>query len=136
MPLSGRIAVDVEFTDSTTSGVTQNLKRVALKYANEYTTGQVAIVSGTCGTSNTSISLSSPGFKNSQGSPVSFSSILRFAFSATPVAQLSNSIGGVVAYSRDGNLAIGNPAVTSQGYIIKTVGTVATASYTLVLYGT
>lgn len=131
----GRIAVDVLFTDSTTSSDEQSLKTVTLQDATEYTTGKVAIVSGTCGTSAVSVTTSPSVYRNSSGSLVSFATVERIAFVATPDATVDvqqRSAGGDNSItSRNGQVAVvDTPAIT---FVYTTAGT---ASYTLVIYGT
>jgi hypothetical protein len=62
MAIDGRINVDVLFHD--TDG-TASLKVVSLEDSTAYTTGQVAIVTGTCGTTAVTINASSLTYKDS-----------------------------------------------------------------------
>jgi len=77
MAINGRINVDVLFhdTDGTTS-----LKVVSLEDSTEYTTGKVAIVTGTVGTAAVAISTQPSSYKDASGSLVSFSSVERVVF--------------------------------------------------------
>jgi hypothetical protein len=135
MSIEGRIAIDVSFSDSTTSSGVQSLKKISLVDTTAYTTGKVAIVTGTCNTSSDNVvSLSSPGYRDSSGQVVSFSNITRVAFHATRSTGL---FAGIVNYGRsDGNVSVTNFEVPLgvTGFILRT--TAGTASYTLVLYGT
>jgi hypothetical protein len=81
MAIDGRINVDVLFhdTDGTTS-----LKVVSLEDSTAYTTGKVAIVTGTCGTTEVSVSISPGTYRDASGAIVNFTSVSRFAFAATP----------------------------------------------------
>lgn len=131
----GRIAIDVQFTDSTTSGGVQSLKTITLQDATEYTIGKVAVVTGTCGTAAVTIATSPSVYRDSAGSLVSFATIERVAFSAslnaTVDVQQRSGGGDNSITSRDGQVAVvDTPAVT---FVYTTAGT---ASYTLVIYGT
>ena len=133
--VKGRIAVDVQFTDSTTSSGVQSLKTVTLQDATEYTSGKVAVVTGTCGTAAVSVAISPSVYRNSAGSLVSFATIERVAFSASLNASVdvAHRTGGGdnVITSRDGQVAVvDTPGVT---FVYTTAGT---ASFTLVIYGT
>jgi hypothetical protein len=134
----GRIAVDVQFTDSTTSAGVQSLKTITMQDATEYTSGKVAIVTGTVGTAGATISPSSgTGYKNAAGDEIFMSSgVSRVAFSASPFAQAVGDEGGEVVISRSARVAITEQVdvVSNQQWIIST--TSGTASYTMVLYGT
>jgi hypothetical protein len=132
MGLDGRINVDVLFHD--TDG-TASLKVVSLEGSTSHTTGKVAIVAGTCGTTAVTIATSPSVYRNASGSLVSFSTIERVAFAATPSAtvdvQQRGAGGDNYITSRSGQVAVvDTPAVT---FVYTTAGT---ASYTLVIYGT
>lgn len=132
MGLDGRINVDVLFHD--TDG-TASLKVLSLEDSTAYTTGKVAIVAGTCGTTAVTIATSPSVYRNASGSLVSFSTIERVAFAATPSAtvdvQQRGAGGDNSITSRSGQVAVvDTPAVT---FVYTTAGT---ASYTLVIYGT
>jgi len=136
MALNGRINVDVLFhdTDGTTS-----LKVVSLEDSKEYTTGKVAVVSGTVGTSQQSIVSSS--YRDAAGQEVSFSSVTRVAL---------QSSGGEVRYLLQGSpeqigvislnaISVGSIPLSFQSlasHRLRTASGTGTASYTLVLYGT
>lgn len=131
----GRVAVDVQFTDSTTLSGVQSLKTITLQDATEYTTGKVAVITGTCGTAAVTVATSPSVYRNSAGSLVSFSTIERVAFAATPSATVDVQVRGAggdnSVTSRSGQVAVvDTPAVT---FVYTTAGT---ASYTLVIYGT
>lgn len=131
----GRVAVDVQFTDSTTLSGVQSLKTITLQDATEYTTGKVAVITGTCGTAAVTIATSPSVYRNSAGELVSFGTVERVAFAATPNATVDvqqRSAGGDNSItSRDGQVAVvDTPAIT---FVYTTAGT---ASYTLVIYGT
>ena len=135
MAIDGRINVDVLFhdTDGTTS-----LKVVSLEDAAAYTSGKVAIVTGTCGTSATTITLAAAGYKDASGADVTFSSLSRLAFSATgstPV-KCSEATGDLVVFSDGGRVCVTGVKPSGSAVEIAVDATAGTASYTLVLYGT
>lgn len=129
MAIDGRINIDVLFhdTDGTTS-----LKVVSLEDSTAYTTGKVAIVTGTCGTTGVSVSPATPAFKNAAGQDVTFSNIVRFAFRADPAGVI---VSGVSTIGRSKNdVCVWNAdGFSTAAYSIRSF--TGTASYTLVLYG-
>ena len=137
----GRIAVDVQFTDSTTSEGVQSLKSITLQDVTEYTTGKVAIVTGTMGTATVSVPRTAVPYLNSLGSQVSMSEWSRLAFSSTAPAAVffSTSFPAVAGpRSRDGQVALSTipSGFTASSFIsILPDYTAGTSSYTLVLYG-
>ena len=129
--VKGRIAVDVQFTDSTTSSGVQSLKTITLQDATEYTTGKVAIVTGTCGTAQDVVDVT---FINAAGNPVSFSKITRVAFSASRQCVCSDEAISYRLLSSDGRASVTEADSNLQSVLVNT--TSGTASYTLFLYGT
>jgi hypothetical protein len=132
----GRIAVDVQFADSTTSAGVQSLKTITLQDATEYTTGKVAIATGTVGTVATQIDYSATGYVDAAGNPVVFTDVNRAAMRTSSVC---------LAFETGGDLAgiVLNPGSVSivdvgggDGIVLRVVGTPVTASYTIVMYGT
>lgn len=135
MSIEGRIAIDVSFADTDTSTGVQSLKKITLVDTTSYTTGKVAIVSGTCGTAGVSISVAPSTYRDASGSLVSLAAVERIAFAATPAASIDTGqrFGGSdnVITSRNGQISIVDVPYVSFVYT-----TAGTASYTLVLYGT
>jgi len=138
MPINGRINVDVLFhdTDGTTS-----LKVVSLEGATEYTTGKVAIVTGTAGTTAVTVStLSGVGYRNASGQLVTFSDVRRVVFDWRGSASATLNETGDSAFSM--RASSGEPAMTSVTLLPGVQMTVAslsagvTGTYTIVLYGT
>ena len=130
----GRIAVDVQFADSTTSEGVQSLKTITLQDATEYTTGKVAVVTGTVGTTLVQIDVSpATTYKNAAGSVVSFTGVQRFSFSATgSPARLQQDY--IAVESSAGRVCVSNANGFDDSFSVQT--TSGTASYTLVMYGT
>jgi hypothetical protein len=139
MAINGRINVDVLFhdTDGTTS-----LKVVSLEGATEYTTGQVAIVTGTVGTGVVTIQTSPSTYRNASGAIVDLDQndgfIRRIAFQAVGTRCKLDFQGGDLAYSSGAVSVIDTLGVVSGGdaLTITRDTTAGTASYTLVMYGT
>jgi hypothetical protein len=137
MSVSGRIAIDVEFIDRTSVDGAQSLRTIVLRDSNEYTTGRVAIVTGTVGTAQQSISLS--GIRDASGQEVTFSAVTRVAMqsSGSQVRYLLSSFPEVISLVASDEIAVGNvqPAFAAlSNHRLRT--TAGTASFTLVLYGT
>ena len=141
MSIQGRIAVDVSFADLDTSTGVQSLKKISLVDSTSYTTGKVAIVTGTCGTAAvTATSVTPSTYRDASGSIVSFTAVTRAAFSATPAAralQEGSASDAPRLFSAGGSVAVSDmdPEEDNQAdWFVQT--TAGTASYTLVLYGT
>jgi hypothetical protein len=133
MALDGRITVDVLFHD--TDG-TASLKVASLEDSQEYTSGKVAIVTGTAGTSGVTVysgGTTTPAYRDASGSIVSFSDVSRVALLGTPAVQISEPGPGRVSARSSGELAIVS-CFDSPG-TISVASDSGTASYTLVLYG-
>ena len=130
MAINGRINVDVLFhdTDGTTS-----LKVVSLEDSTEYTSGKVAIVTGTVGTSFIDVSIAPSAYKDASGATVSLSAARHFAFSATG-SPCRCSQDFITVESANGLACVSRAAGGDDGFAIQT--TAGTASYTLVIYGT
>jgi hypothetical protein len=137
MSVSGRIAIDVEFIDKTSVDGAQSLRTIALRDANEYATGKVAIVTGTVGTASQVIDLS--GIRDASGQEVTFSAVTRVAMqsSGRQVRYLVSAIPEVVALAASNEMSVGNVLPAFPNLLNHRLRTTSgTASYTLVLYGT
>jgi hypothetical protein len=139
MAIDGRINVDVLFhdTDGTTS-----LKVVSLEDSTQFTTGQVAIVTGTVGSASVTIQTSPSAYRDASGAIVDLDTndgfIRRIAFQAIGARCKLDFQGGDLAYSSGAVSVIDTLGVVSGGdtLTIARDTTAGTASYTLVLYGT
>ena len=135
---SGHITVDVELVDSAEeSGVTAQ-KVVSLSRRDEYSSGKVAVVTGTCGTARLVINPLSLPYQDAANNVVSLESVRRIVLYAEPGAFLYRGI-----FVFPFGCSRGEPCVTSeysefppaQGYAVSSLpGT--TSSFTLILYGT
>ena len=127
----GRIAVDVQFTDSTTSEGVQSLKTITLQDATEYTTGKVAIVSGTCGPDPVSaVTNGVTNYKDATGAAVTFATISRCAVKC--------SGSSVIVYDNTSTVICNGGVVTVFQPFTTTITCntfSGTATFTLVLYG-
>lgn len=135
MSLEGRIAIDVAFSDSTSSTGTQSLKRLVLTSTDAYTSGKVALLSGTCGTAAVAIAVAPSTYKDSSGAAVSFATVTRFAFAASAAAVCSEAAGAGVAISGGSRVAVCDSRNGgTAGFNVSAYS--GTASYSLVIYGT
>ena len=135
MSIEGRIAVDVSFADLATSSGVQSLKRITLTSTDSYTTGKVALVSGTCGTAAVAVAVAPSTYSDSSGSAVSFATVTRFAFAASAAAVCSESAGAGVAISSGSRVSVSDSrSGGTAGFNVSAYS--GTASYTLVIYGT
>jgi hypothetical protein len=138
----GTIAVDVALTDSTSTSGGSSLNTITLRDATEYTSGKVAIVSGTVGSGVVTIQRTAVGYVNSLGQSVSFSTIERVALrSSSPITlYYRTSFPAIAGLSSSGDrVSVSDvpAALQSQASLgLLLDNTSATASYTLVLYGT
>jgi hypothetical protein len=133
MSIEGRISIDALFHDK---DGTASLKVVSLQDSRAYTSGKVAIVSGTCGTTAVTIQVAPTAFRDAGGAFVSFAEIQRFVVKSgaeslvltNPTASVNaNSIG--VASS-----AVGDFDDPSQLPTVR--ASTGTTTYTIVMYGT
>ena len=134
MAIDGRINVDVLFhdTDGTTS-----LKVVSLEDTTAYTTGKVAIVTGTVGTATITINVPLTAYRDAAGVVSTLTLPSRVALSATGsfVTRLSD-INGMQLQSKNGSVSVSDMFPDDEFLSIQYTGGAGTASYTLVLYGT
>lgn len=135
MSLEGRIAIDVAFSDSTSSTGTQSLKRLVLTSTDAYTSGKVALVAGTCGTAAVAVAVAPSTYKDASGAAVSFATVTRFAFAASAAAVCSEAAGAGVAISGGSRVAVCDSRNGgTAGFNVSAYS--GTASYSLVIYGT
>jgi hypothetical protein len=136
MSIEGRIAVDVGFSDSTSASGVQSLKRIALTSTDSYSSGKVAVISGTASTQAVTIPVNPSTFRNANGAIVSFtSSISRVAFKSSGPAAVSDPSSDTVVPC-DGNSVSVFSLEGNQGEDLRVQATSGTVSYTIVIYGT
>ena len=137
--VSGSIVVNVDFRDFTSVANVQSLKTISLRDTKDYTTGKVAIVSGTVGMAavelwNSGDGISFGGYKNASGNTVSLGSVTRIALRASGLgAKLEDSDLGIVElFSVNNEVSIGN----NIGQALSVAALDGTSAFTAVLYGT
>jgi hypothetical protein len=135
MAINGRINVDVLFHD--TAGTT-SLKVVSLEGSTEYTTGKVAVVTGTVGTSASVVTLAATGYKDASGSEVQLTTGSRLSFSAsgTTLVKCQDMAGDLIVYAKGDDVSTSDMPSSVSSLEVLVDATAGTASYTLVLYGT
>ena len=133
MSIEGRINIDVLFHDK---DGTASLKVVSLQDSRAYTTGKVAIVSGTVGTSAVTIQVAPTAYRDASGALVSFFEIQRYVIRSGPAALIvnnptvtvdPNSLSIVSSSHGDFDDATQQPTVRTP---------TGTSSYTIAMYGT
>jgi hypothetical protein len=136
--VSGSIAVNVEFRDSTSVANVQSLKTISLRDTKDYATGKVAIVSGTVGTTAVELwsqggGISFGGYKNASGNTVSLGQVARIALQASGLgAKLEDADLDVVElFSVNNEVSIGN----NIGLTLFVSAIDGTSAFTAVLYG-
>lgn len=136
MSIEGRIAIDVSFSDTTSDTGMQALKRLVLTSTDAYSSGKVALITGTCGTASVTVSLAPSTYKDASGEAVSFSTLTRLAFACSRPAYLNES-PALRLYSDGGRVSVGDAYLTaaSQESVVP-LFTSGTASYSLVILGT
>ena len=130
MTISGRLSVDALVHDTTS---TTSLKALSLESSESVTTGKVAIVTGTCGTSADSIAVAPSVYVDSAGSAVTFGTVTRVVLQGSAALKFTSS--SVTAYSGTTQCA----AFALSGHTTAAVNVAAvtgTATYTIMLVGT
>lgn len=141
MTIEGRIAIDVGFTDLHTAASVQTAQRIALAASDAYTSGKVAVVTGTITTAGTTVSVSPvPGYVDAAGQSVLFSDVTRVAYQSSRDSHVTDVSTTSRVRSSDGQVAVGGVSAGAGDSltIARTSGltwSAGTASYTLVLYG-
>lgn len=133
MSIEGRISIDALFHDK---DGTASLKVVSLQDSRAYSSGKVAIVSGTCATSAVTIQVAPTAFRDASGAFVSFVEIQRFVIKSGPIALILNQPNVTVdanAISVVSN-AVGDFDDPGQLPTVRT--NAGTTTYTIVMYGT
>ena len=140
MSIDGRINIDVMFHDR---NGTASLKVVSLQDSKAYTTGKVAIVSGTVGTTAVTFTARDDGdatstYRDASGSLVSFSVITNVAVKATTANRPlifgdSDAANSIVVR---GSEVLAYPCSVSAGDNVSVRSSGGTSTYTIILYGT
>lgn len=135
MSIEGRVAIDVSFSDSTSASGVQSLKRIALTSTESYSTGKVAVLTGTVGTAAVTLSVSPSVYRDASGAFVSFSSISRIAYKSSGVTTLSDPSTGTSINSDTDAVAV-TVLYGNQGDNLSLAAGSGTSTYTVVIYGT
>jgi hypothetical protein len=132
MSIEGRINIDCLFHDK---DGTASLKVVSLQDSKAYTTGKVAIVTGTVGTSQIGLNTYAPAYRDSSGSLVTFSTLSRvvFSYSGSTAKKLLDIDGNFLLSSRNNEPAASSVSGNVDAVIDPGSGT---GTYTIILYGT
>ena len=139
MSIEGRIDINVAFQDK--DG--QRLKIVSLNDSQEYTTGKVAIVSGTVGATAVTFASSDSGdpvstYRDASGALVSLSSISKVVIKATtqnrPLVLTDQDSGNAISVPAEEVLVYPCSISAPDGVTVRAF--TGTASYTIVMYGT
>lgn len=135
MTIEGRIAIDASFSDSTSSSGVQSLKRISLTSTDSYSTGKVAVLTGTVGTAAVTLAMYPTTYKDSSGDAVSFTSIIRMAYKSSGPSFVSDNVSGAVVPSDQNAVAVWSPR-GNLGDDVQVQAATGTSTYTLVIYGT
>jgi hypothetical protein len=140
MSIEGRINIDCLFHDK---DGTASLKVVSLQDSKEYTTGKVAIVSGTVGTTAVTFASSDSGdpvstYRDASGQLVSLSSITKVVIKATtqnrPLVLTDQDSGSSISVPAEEVLVYPCGISPSDGVTVRSSS--GTGTYTIILYGT
>lgn len=140
MSIEGRINIDCLFHDK---DGTASLKVVSLQDSREYTTGKVAIVSGTAGTTAVTFASSDAGYavstyRDASGALVSLSSITKVVIKATtqnrPLILTDQDSGNAISVLPDEVLVYPCGISPNDGVTVRSAA--GTGTYTIILYGT
>jgi hypothetical protein len=133
MSIEGRINVDVLFHDK---DGTASLKVVSLQDSQAYTSGKVAVVSGTCGTSAVTIQVAPTAYRDASGALVSFFEIQRFVIKSGPAGLIVNN--PTVTVDANSLTVVSNATgdFDDAGQLPTVRTNAGTSSYTIAMYGT
>ena len=141
MSINGRISIDAIFHDK---DGTASFKVVSLNDSREYTTGKVAIISGTVGTTEVTFTTYDDGesptstYRDASGELVSLTAITKVALKATTQTRhlvFVDSTGQTSIFIRAGEVLV-YPCSTTPGDNVSVCSFTGTASYTIILIGT
>jgi len=133
MSLEGRINVDVLFHDK---DGTASLKVVSLQDSKAYTTGKVAVLTGTLGTASTQITHGGV-FRGADGEYVTLQAVTyaAFRFDGASPNYKRMAIGNTTLRSSDG-IVTASCVSDDSGAFTLSGNQGSTGTYTVVLYGT
>lgn len=133
MAVSGTINVSMSFVDTATSSGVQSEKKASLSSADVYTSGKVAVVTGTVGTAVQNIDLTSLGYRDAAGNEVAISLVDQAGFVSENEAFLQFVDIDIKVHSTDNHMAV--TCVHNTDDTVRVYTTSGTSSYTLLLFG-
>lgn len=133
MAVSGTINVSMSFVDTATSSGVQSEKKASLSSADVYTSGKVAVVTGTVGTAVQNIDLTSLGYRDAAGNEVAISLVDQAGFVSENEAFLQFVDIDIKVHSTDNHMAV--TCVHNTDDTVNVYTTSGTSSYTLLLFG-
>ena len=133
MALSGTINVSMSFVDTASSTGVESEKKASLASADVYTSGKVAVVTGTVGTAAQNIDLSSLDYRDAAGNLVTMSYVDRAGFISENEAFVNFVDIDIKLHATDNHMAIS--CVHNTDDTVNVYTTNGTSSYTLLLFG-
>jgi len=133
MALNGTINVSMSFVDTASSTGVESEKKASLASADVYTSGKVAVVTGTVGTAVQNIDLSDLDYRDAAGNLVTMSYVDRAGFISENEAFVNFVDIDIKLHATDNHMAIS--CVHNTDDTVNVYTTNGTSSYTLLLFG-
>lgn len=133
MALNGTINVSMSFVDTASSTGVESEKKASLASADVYTSGKVAVVTGTVGTAVQNIDLSDLDYRDAAGNLVTMSYVDRAGFISENEAFVNFVDIDIKLHATDNHMAISSVHNTDDTVNVYTTN--GTSSYTLLLFG-
>ena len=133
MALNGTINVSMSFVDTASSTGVESEKKASLASADVYTSGKVAVVTGTVGTAVQNIDLTSLDYRDAAGNLVTMSYVDRAGFVSENEAFVNFVDIDIKLHATDNHMAIS--CVHNTDDTVNVYTTNGTSSYTLLLFG-
>lgn len=133
MALNGTINVSMSFVDTASSTGVESEKKASLASADVYTSGKVAVVTGTVGTAVQNIDLTSLDYRDAAGNLVTMSYVDRAGFISENEAFVNFVDIDIKLHATDNHMAIS--CVHNTDDTVNVYTTNGTSSYTLLLFG-
>jgi len=133
MALNGTINVSMSFVDTASSTGVESEKKASLASADVYTSGKVAVVTGTVGTAVQNIDLTSLDYRDAAGNLVTMSYVDRAGFVSENEAFVNFVDIDIKLHATDNHMAISSVHNTDDTVNVYTTN--GTSSYTLLLFG-
>jgi hypothetical protein len=123
----------MSFVDTASSTGVESEKKASLASADVYTSGKVAVVTGTVGTAAQNIDLSDLDYRDAAGNLVTMSYVDRAGFVSENEAFVSFVDIDIKLHATDNHMAIS--CVHNTDDTVNVYTTNGTSSYTLLLFG-